>query len=456
MTNLLEVAKNAMTGPKMEDMDWYMGLFHKMQALEKRHSLSYPKAGDEPILFDEAQRTAYFEAALDFIVENGVYCAETHRVIKFSEDEVRDALRDAPEKSIIGEGADARIVKKRRFDGDPSPPIVGGGLHLPIRQDLTTYVPQVFARIPRVDYLEGFTFTEVDGYEIYGPAIEAYASKREVSWMREGIRKAGRPGLSITYYPISTKASTLIAPMDPEFGLRRCDGILFTMIPGVIANYDYITASIVYEQYGLSHRRNLGGGGGEFAAGPIGDTVGYLVTAIAAWMVYHDNHQMATPLPVAHILDEKTKMIRFGFYASSAGCLGVKGMLRLASETMRQVVAGNHLVAGGAGRVESITPTEVALVSEVADATVKGGFHVKDVYEIVNHIEEEQGVKEFFKQFQAHVTQRRVLTGWDGQDYGYGNLRTNYDLPRMKPTKEHYGDYLEARRILVDHGLPMD
>jgi hypothetical protein len=347
-------------------------------------------------------------------------------------------------------------VEKRRFDGDPSPPIVGGGLHLPIRQDLSNYVPQVFARIPRVDYLEGFTFAEVDGYEIYGPAIEAYASRREVAWMREGIKKAGRPGLSITYYPISTKASTLIAPMDPDFGLRRCDGILFTMIPGIIVNYDYITASIVYEQYGLSHRRNLGGGGGEFAAGPIGDTVGYLVTAIAAWMVYHDNHQMATSLPVAQILDDKTRMIRFGFYASSAGCLGLKGMLRLASETMRQAVAGNHLVAGGAGRVESITPTEIQLVCEVADATVKSGLHVKDIYEIVNRMEEEQGVKEFFRQFQARPGQTRILTGWDGQDYGFGNLRTNYDLPRMRPTKEHYRDYLEARRILTDHGLPME
>jgi hypothetical protein len=244
--------------------------------------------------------------------------------------------------------------------------------------------------------------------------------------------------------------------MDPDFGLRRPDGILFTVVPGVMVNYDYITASIVYEQYGLSHRRNLGGGGGEFAAGPVGETVGYVVTALAAWMVYHDNHQMATALPVAQILDDKTKMIRFGFYSSNSGCLGLNGMLRIASEVIRQTVAGNHLVAGSAGRIESLTPTEVQRVTEVADATVKSGFHVRDIYEITNHIEEEQGVKEFFKRFQTHATKTHILTGWDGQDYGYGSLRTNYDLVKMRPVKEHYRDYLEARRILVDHGLPMD
>jgi len=456
MTNLLEVAKRAMTGPKMEDMDWHMGLYRKIRELGKRYDLSYPETGNGPVLFDAAQRTDYFQASLDFIVEKGIYCVETHRVIEFTQDEVRDALREIPGRNIVGEGAETRVIEKQQFDGAQHPPIVGGGLHAPIRQDLTNYVPQVFARIPRVDYLEGFTFAEVDGYEIYGQAIEAYASRREMAWMREGVRKAGRPGLSITYYPISTRASTLIAPMDPDFGLRRCDGILFTVLPGVMVNYDYIAASIVYEQYGLSHRRNLGGGGGDFAAGPIGELVGFLATATAGWLVYHDNHQMASLLPLAQILDDKTNIIRFGLYATYAGCLGLKGMLRLATESMRQTAAGNTLVSGGLGRVESMTPTEVMLVAEVADATARRGFHVKDVYEITNHYEEEHRVKEFFRQFEAPLAQRRYLTGWDGQDYGFGNLRTNYDLSRMRPTKEHQKDYLEARRILVDHGLELD
>jgi methylamine--corrinoid protein Co-methyltransferase len=440
----------------MEDMDWYMGLYRKMKELEKRYNLTYPKASDDPVLLDGEQRTDYFRAALDFIVDNGIFCVETHRVLKFTEDEIRDDLREVPRRSVVGEGAETRIIEKRPFDSAQPHPIVGGGLHAPIRQDLTNYVPQVFARIPRVDYLEGFTFAEVDGYEIYGPAIEAYASRREMAWMREGVRKAGRPGLSITYYLISTRASTLIAPMDPEFGLRRCDGILFTVLPGVMVNYDYITASIVYEQYGLSHRRNLGGGGGDFAAGPIGELVGFLATAMAGWLIYHDNHQMASLLPLAQILDDKTNMIRFGLYATNAGCLGLKGMLRLASESMRQTVAGNTLVSGGLGRVESMTPTEVSLVAEVADATAKSGLHVRDAYEISNRFEDEHGVKEFFKQFEGPVAQRQFLTGWDGQDYGFGNLRTNYDLSKMTPAKEHHLQYIEARKILINHGLKLD
>ena len=84
MTNLLEVAKRAMIGPKMEDMDWQMGLYRKMQELGKRHSLSYPKMDDGPVLLDAEQRTDFFQAAVEFIVEEGVYCVEAHRIIRFT------------------------------------------------------------------------------------------------------------------------------------------------------------------------------------------------------------------------------------------------------------------------------------------------------------------------------------------------------------------------------------
>jgi hypothetical protein len=103
-----------------------------------------------------------------------------------------------------------------------------------------------------------------------------------------------------------------------------------------------------------------------------------------------------------------------------------------------------------------MTPTEVALVAEVADSTVRNRLHVRDAYDISNGFEEEYGVKEFFKPFEAPPAQRRLLTGWDGQDYGYGNLRSNYDFVKMQPAKEHHKDYVEARRILVEHGLRLD
>ena len=107
-----------------------------------------------------------------------------------------------------------------------------------------------FAQIPRGDYLEGFNFAVVDGREIFGPPLEAYAARREVAWLREGIRKAGRPGMAIAYYPINTRAATMIAPLDPVSGLRRTDGVILSPLPDIKVETDLLTAAIVYEDYG--------------------------------------------------------------------------------------------------------------------------------------------------------------------------------------------------------------
>jgi len=456
--SLLEVAQRGVTGPKVADKEWNMSLFRKLQELEKRYAFetfqnvqsSDGRAWRYQIL-DGAEIEDYFQAGIDFLVEKGVYCVETHRVIQFSEQEIRDGIRMMPEQVTIGDGKDARQVRKHRWSGDRGYRLICGGLHHPVRVDLTPFIPLIFARISRVDFLEGFTFRELEGYEIHGPAIEAYAAKREVAWMREGLRKAGRPGMSFVYYPISTRASTMIAPLDPEFGIRRSDGALLAMLPGIMCNYDYITASIVYEQYGLAHKRQSGGGGGQFAAGSTAQLIAQVASTIAGWMVYRDNLGGGH----AQIFDKKTNLMRVGGYANLSGCLGLHGMLRMANTCIRHIAEGaSAVVAGGAGRVESLTPTEVELVCEVVDATSKAGLKVEDAARIVEEIEGKQGVRDFFERINSY-TEGRAITGWDGKDYGFGTLRTNYDLAKMQPSEQHYADYVKAKKIFSDYGLDM-
>lgn len=445
-------------GPKVADKEWNMGLFRKLQELEKRYVFETfknlrPSDGRawRNVILDGAEIEDYFQAGIDFLVEQGVYCVDTHRVIQFSEQEIRDGIRMMPEQVTIGNGKDTRQLRKHRWSGDRGYRLICGGMHHPIRVDITPYIPMVFARIPRVDFLEGFTFRELDGYEVFGPAVEAYAAKREVAWMREGVRKAGRPGMSIVYYPILTRASTMIAPLDPEYGLRRSDGALLAMLPGLMCNYDYITASIVYEKYGLAHKRQSGGGGGSFAAGPTSQLIARVASTIAGWIVYRDNLGGGH----AQIFDKKTNMIRVGGYAMMSGCLGIHGMLRMANTCIRNIAEGAAaVVAGGAGRVESLTPTEVELVCEVVDAASKAGLKVKDAANIIEDVETKHGVRDFFDQINS-FTDGRTVTGWDGKNYGFGTLRTNYDLVRMQPSEDHYNDYLHAKRILTDCGLDM-
>ncbi len=63
---------------------------------------------DHIIQQDDALIDRAFEAGLDFLVECGVYNRSTGRLIKFSRDEILEALQSAPSEITIGEGADAR------------------------------------------------------------------------------------------------------------------------------------------------------------------------------------------------------------------------------------------------------------------------------------------------------------------------------------------------------------
>ncbi len=67
-------------------------------------------------------------------------------------------------------------------------------LHAPYSEKLAPLAVGNYAQIATADYLEGFNFTEVDGREVLGMPLVAYAARRELAWLREGIRKARRQG----------------------------------------------------------------------------------------------------------------------------------------------------------------------------------------------------------------------------------------------------------------------
>ncbi|MCL5025642.1 MAG: monomethylamine:corrinoid methyltransferase, partial [Chloroflexi bacterium] len=287
MISLLDVAERTQKGPKMEVRDWNMGLFKRATDLVKKYELAC--SGDGPLFnTDPAVADRAFRAGVELLTTYGSYCLTTNRVVQHTEEEVLSACREAPREVIVGADRDARRIWQHRPDGGERPNQTPGH-HAPFSEDLMPLIVKNFAQIPTTDYLEGINFTNVDGREVFGMPLEAYAARREAAWLREGIRKAGRPGLAIAYYPISTRSSVLIAPMDPDYGIRRTDGLLLSTLPDMQIEQDLLTAAIVYGDYGAF---KVNGGGGGLAGGFCGDYRGAIVEAIAksihGWICYRD------------------------------------------------------------------------------------------------------------------------------------------------------------------------
>jgi len=134
MISLLEIAERTKSGPKLIEKEWNMSLFKKMQDLARKYRLGY----SGPDLFfnvDDDYADRAFQAAVDFVVESGVCCVSTNRVVRFTQDEVRKALREVPHEITVGEGKDARRIRKREMEHTSSVSIIGGG-HRPWSEKL--------------------------------------------------------------------------------------------------------------------------------------------------------------------------------------------------------------------------------------------------------------------------------------------------------------------------------
>ena len=417
MISLLEVAERTRKGPKMAEMDWNMRLFQKMNELADRYRISLPEDDSWGSFHnhDDALAGRALEAGIAFLAEMGTYCIQTERVVQFTEEEVREAIIEAPHQVVVGEGEDARA-----FGLGPSHLPQGrgtGALHAPFEDEIAVDVARTFVESVDIDYIQSYNFRRLHGREIHGVPMEAAAGLRAVAQMREAVRQAGRPGMCIFYYPLSTADAVLTAPVDPYKGLRPTDGILFSTLPDIKLDLDMLTAAIVYEDYGA---KAFNGGGGGAAGGFCGGIAGAVIESIAklilGWMVFRDvlggggirdvrssrrKFFKIQPLyswgcSVSSQALAKANPLWGGSGLNTSGGVGASSgpgtrthLLEAAMASIGPGVAGGrgsapdwHVATMNARR----TPYELLFADEVAEATRRAGITEKDLPELMSEL----------------------------------------------------------------------
>ncbi len=457
MLSLLDIAERTQKGPKVEGNAWNMGLFRKMNELTERYQLYYPK--DNPVFnFDDSMADRAFLAAIDFLVETGIYCLSTGRVIRLSRNEVLNTIKGMPKQVTIGEGKDTRVLKQRRLEEKEELNHCPGH-HAPFTEELAPLAVKTFAQIPTADYLEGFNFPEVDGREIFGLPMEVYAGKREATWMRQGVAKAGRPGMAIAYYPINTRAAVMIAPIDREVGLRPSDGILLSVLPDVKVEQDYLTTAIIWEEYGGF---KLNGNGSGFVGGFCGGLGGALIEALAVvltgWIVYRDIACWGSVRSVAgYTTAKEIHMNTADVWATSvyaqalhrhsnyilfigAGSLSGPGcetqLLEVACRAVTIPINGGnvHITRQHRARMNaSLSPLDAEWAYEVATAVMRNGLDKHSAGDLVLKIGEKLN--------------GRV------REAPYHDIREFYDMVHNKPLPRFEKAYLKVKDEISALGL---
>ena len=458
MMSLLDIAERIQKGPKMDEKNWDLSLYKKMGELSKKYGIKYPGDGSYFNLDNDVPDRA-FQAALDFLGEMGIYCLSTRRLVKFDKKEIITALREVPNETIVGEGRDARIIRQKKVEGKESLNQCPG-LQAPFTEELAPLIVKNYAQIASADCLDGFNFTVVDRREIFGKPMEVYAARREAAWMREGVRKAGRPGMAITYYPISTGAATLIAPMDPDFGLRRTDGVLLSVLPDIKIEQDLLTAAIVYQDYGCF---KVNGGAnsaiGGFCGGAEGAIIESIVKQIGGWLAYRDTlsetgvwdirettakrmdmraEKLWGSSVVLQALNTKTNFICFGVVSVQSGPGTEFYLTELGINAVQGAINGANLYIARQAHARtnaSQTPLGSEFMAEVASATIKAGITRKEGNKIIKKLAEK-------------INGQQVENGPD-------DIRECYDLVYHQPKPEYEQIYLKVKKEFRKAGIPV-
>jgi len=458
LITLVEIADRMRNGPKTTAKEWDMALFKKISELVKTYDIKCPSDPTNWINTDNSLADAAWDAAVDFVVNQGCLCLDRERIIRFTEEEVKEAIRAMQKEVIMGDGKDARVWKQHKIEGN-EPMNISPGHHSPFTEDLANLIVQNFAMIPRLDFLEGFNFPKIDGYDIYGHPLEAYASHRQVAWLREGIRKAGRPGAAIVYYPITTAASSFLATIDPVAGLRPTDGVLLSVLPDVKVQYDLITAALVLQSHGYFGISGSFGIAGGFAGGPEGAIIESLVKTLIAWIVYRDNLYYNGVEHFTHISGGKRCMFPINFARSVVYQATIRNsngipmqwpipvselctashLEELVLRSVEATINGANLYVPRVSRSRmngGQTPADAELMIEASDAALRSGIKRDEVYEL----------------FKPVITKLMENTKPE-----QGKLITEcYDLQHHKPSPEYANLISEVKQEFANCGLKWD
>jgi len=452
LVSFQEVVKRALTGPVCAERDYDLKIFNrKLMEIVKEHEIRFDP--ETPVPSDGGIADEVFNAALDFYSQVGTYCPDTGRIIKFSEEELRDAIRTAPSSVRVGEGTDERDFVARKPE-TKTPPFCSVGGAIPMSsEDLFLSLSEARGEIPLATGICMAIPDTVYGTKIMlGSPFEIFASVRSVVLTKEGLRRAGRPGLPImNSIAIAVSDAATIAG-----GIALGPGDAYEV--SAIGEMK-ITFSLLNK---VAHALNAGGkivaGNGPVYGGYCGGAEGTAV-AIAAYTfmgqlvqrgaIHHpypthykltavnSNRPLLWAQSVAYqAVTRNTHIPLMAIPYVAAGPSSKMRYCEIASTVTAIVVSGGSLeLLGHKGGLDLDSPLDLQFATEVGHAVL--GMKTEDANEIV---------KRLLPNYEDHLS-----TPPAGKKY-----QELFDVNAARPSEEHYRQYREYKKRIADYGIPIE
>ena len=299
MISILDVCERAKVSPPVSadtfDLD---NVYATLKRLADKYEIRYDP--ETPVPADDALADKVFDAAVEFFVECGVYFQDTSSVIRFSREEVLEAIATYDGDCRFGEGKEARVFRSRKPDSSSRPWChVGSGI-VASTEEIAFNIVRGNASVAAADSMSVCALDRVDGRKITtGQPTEVLGAIRSLAIARDACLHAGRPGLPIIN-GIATAGSAIatIAAAAPQFVLRPSDCIIVGSLAEMKTNAEMLAKAAWCQAGGynivLASAPMLGG----FAGGPVTTAILNTAYAFFGMLVYQCNYYLTLPLHI--------------------------------------------------------------------------------------------------------------------------------------------------------------
>jgi methylamine--corrinoid protein Co-methyltransferase len=450
----LEIIDRANRGPKVRKDEWdFDHVMMTTRNLGSKYGLSWNK--DEIIPNDPELIDKIFQAGLELARTIGVYSISTGRVIQFEAGELEDGLRNMPQTLVMGEGIDSRTLYARQITDSHLPMVWAGNPGVPTPEE--HFLPTVMSWMqePIVDLITCGSLTHVDGHEVVtGSPTEIIATRRELYYLREGLRNVGRPGMGMLAAQSSVSELGDLAVAHPDY-LRPCDAHLVAMFNEMIIDNGNMVRAVNSIEYGMRNASlptaMVGGLGGDAPGTAIIQVASFILANLVCLADYHLLH----PIHIRHVATSTRSVMWVQSvveqaFARNAPCIIVSDiypksgalteevLFEVAANSIAITVSGGHLEGSGSadGALPNGTGLEARFMGEVGHAVTKQGLSLEDANSLI---------LELLPKYE-HV--------FDSPDGNPGKrFDEAYDIHTIEPVPEWLEMYSKVKSSLAEIGL---
>jgi len=454
----LQILDKAHTGPICTMKEWNYKVLPQavLQKLEK-YGLKKTCDTENPVNTDDELADRFYQAGFELAVELGMICQDTERVIKITEEELDEAIRNAPSELVLGKGKDTVILKSRKPE-EEFPPICLSPMGHLISEDIWVRLVQGIAQQPEIDGLRSPVSPTIFGRPaLAGTPYETAAGRYEAQLTKEALWRAGRPGLCTMSVASSPTAYGQLAGYGTPGGFDPEVILACILCPGELTTAYSTLHKVV-------HVINCGGkmyvGDASMIGGYAGPPEGAALTQIAANLLQIVVHQADCHGGEELDVRYSGSCGREGQWAESIACQALRRNTHLLNINVINQVAGpstemllyesavamlNVSTSGGAGYLgprtsgtkyaDHITPLECKFCAEVLKRSA--GMTRKQANEIA---------KVLIPKYETMLWNPPI-----GKSF-----RDCYDINKLQPTQEWLDIYLRVKRELIELGVPLE